>query len=194
MNRARLGLAALIALAACQVWGLDPSTPLSQFGHDVWTSDSGLPQNSITTILQTRDGYLWLGTQEGLVRFDGVRFTIFDTRNTSALNDDWVQALLESRDGTLWIGTVTGLARRSNGVFLPAVKGVLERAIVTTLFESRDGSVWVGSSTGICTSFPVISSFRVIVAIHNLQSGSVSQNRLAHRCHVFSSPQRHSGV
>jgi len=149
VNRARLGLAALLALAACQVWGLDPSTPPSQFGHDVWTSDSGLPQNSITAILQTRDGYLWLGTQEGLVRFDGVRFTIFDTRNTKALNDDWVQALLESRDGTLWIGTVTGLARRSNREFLPPLGGELDRATVTALFEGRDGSVWVGSSAGL---------------------------------------------
>ena len=149
VNRARLGLAALISLAACQIWGLDPSTPLSQLGHEVWTSDSGLPQNSITAILQARDGYLWLGTQEGLVRFDGLRFTIFDTRNTAALNDDWVQALLESRDGTLWIGTVTGLARRRHGEFLPPPEGALARAIVTCLFEGRDGSVWVGSSLGL---------------------------------------------
>ncbi len=122
MNRARLGLAGLLLLAASQIWGLDPSTPLPQFGHDVWTSDSGLPQNSITTMVQARDGYIWLGTQEGLVRFDGSRFVIFDTRNTKALNDDWVQALLESRDGTLWIGTVTGLARRREGEFLPAAR------------------------------------------------------------------------
>jgi len=147
--RARLGLAALLALAACQVFGLDPSMPLSQYGHDAWTSDSGLPQNSITTILQTHDGYLWLGTQEGLVRFDGVRFTVFDTRNTPAMNDDWVQALLESRDGTLWIGTVTGLARYKKGEFLPPLTGGLESAIVTALLEKRDGSVWIASSLGI---------------------------------------------
>ena len=139
----------LLALAACQIFGLDPSMPLSQYGHDVWTSDSGLPQNSITAILQTRDGYLWLGTQEGLVRFDGVRFTVFDTRNTPAMNDDWVQALLESSDGTLWIGTVTGLARYKKGEFLPPLAGGLESAIVTALLEKRDGSVWIASSLGI---------------------------------------------
>ena len=149
MNRVRLGLAGLLLLAACQLWGLDPSTPLTQFGHDVWTSDSGLPQNSITAMVQARDGYIWLGTQEGLVRFDGSRFVIFDTRNTRALNDDWVQALIESRDGTLWIGTVTGLARRRNGEFLPPLEGPLSRAIVRGLFESRDGSVWVASSLGV---------------------------------------------
>ncbi len=129
--------------------GLDPATPLTQFGHDVWTSDSGLPQNSVTTILQTHDGYLWLGTQEGLVRFDGVRFTIFDTRNTRTLRDDWIQTLLETRDGTLWIGTVTGLARRKDGQFLPSIGRGLGRAQIDTLHESRDGSLWVGSEIGV---------------------------------------------
>ncbi len=127
--------------------------PLSQYGHDVWTSDSGLPQNSITTILQSADGYLWLGTQEGLVRFDGVKFTVFDTRNTSALTDDWVQALLESRDGTLWIGTVTGLARYRAGEFLPALGSGLESAIVTAFLQTRDGSVWVASNLGVTRVF-----------------------------------------
>jgi ligand-binding sensor domain-containing protein len=142
-------LAVLLALAASQIWGLDSSMPLGQYGHDVWTSDSGLPQNSITAILQTRDGYLWLGTQEGLVRFDGVRFTVFDTRNTTDMPDDWIQTLLESKDGTLWIGTVTGLARYRSGEFLPPLPGGLASAIVTSLLEKRDGSVWIGSSLGV---------------------------------------------
>ena len=71
--------------------GLDPKTPLNQYGHDTWDGDSGLPQNTVTAIVQTKDGYVWFGTQEGLVRFDGVGFSIFDTRNTKAMNDDWVQ-------------------------------------------------------------------------------------------------------
>ena len=60
-----------LALDAGAAAGIDPAIPPSQYGHDAWTSDSGLPQNSVTAIAQTRDGYLWLGTQEGLVRFDG---------------------------------------------------------------------------------------------------------------------------
>ena len=127
---------------------LDPAVPLTQYGHDVWTSDSGLPQNSITTILQTRDGYLWLGTQEGLVRFDGVRFTVFDTRNTAALSDDWVQTLLETKDGTLWIGTVAGLVSMRDGVFASRFPERLSHAVIEDLFEARNGSVWVASDAG----------------------------------------------
>src|SRR5712691_6712161 len=83
-------LAILLALAASRAPALNRSTALSQYGRDVWDNDSGLPQNSVDAIIQTRDGYLWLGTQEGLVRFDGVRFTVFDTRNTPAMRDDWI--------------------------------------------------------------------------------------------------------
>src|SRR5581483_9106971 len=73
--------------------------------HTAWQTDEGLPQNSVTAIVQTRDGYLWLATQEGLARFDGMRFTVFDKRNTPALAENNIQALYEQRDGTLWVGT-----------------------------------------------------------------------------------------
>ncbi len=139
-----------LALAFCAgtAPGLDPAIPPSQYGHDVWTSDSGLPQNSVTAIVQTRDGYLWLGTQEGLVRFDGVRFTIFDTRNTPALSDDWVQALAETRDGSLWIGTVSGLVRMRGRQFEAFSAGGIDRAQVGALFEDSRGALWAGTNLG----------------------------------------------
>jgi len=146
---ARLLLASFaVVFSTAAARGLDPSIPLSQYGHDVWTSDSGLPQNSVTAILQARDGYLWLGTQEGLVRFDGVHFTIFDTRNTPALSDDWVQALAETRDGTLWVGTMSGLVAMKGGVFAPFSGGGLHGAMVGALHEDREGALWVGSGLG----------------------------------------------
>ena len=70
-----------------------------------WTTQDGLPQNSITSIVQTRDGYIWLGTFGGLARFDGVRFKIFDISNTDALSTNRILSLLEDSDGNLWIGT-----------------------------------------------------------------------------------------
>jgi ligand-binding sensor domain-containing protein len=146
--RAAAALVALLA-GASAARALDPSTPLAQYGHDVWTSDSGLPQNSITAILQTRDGYLWLGTQEGLVRFDGVRFTTFDSRNTPSFGDDWVQSLVEARDGTLWVATVAGLARMRGGEFLPPLAGPLATAMIDAIEEGRDGSMWVTSDAGV---------------------------------------------
>ena len=64
-----------VASAQAGVPGLDPQRPISQYLHDIWTIDQGLPQNGILAIDQGRDGYLWLGTEAGLVRFDGVTFT-----------------------------------------------------------------------------------------------------------------------
>ena len=73
LGRVFAALAFSLALAP-GAQALEPSVSLAHYGYDAWDSDSGLPQNSVNTILQTRDGYLWLGTQEGLVRFDGVHF------------------------------------------------------------------------------------------------------------------------
>jgi len=147
---ARFLAASIAALAAAaRLAALDPDVPLSQYGLDVWTSDSGLPQNSVSAIVQTHDGYLWLGTQEGLVRFDGVRFTIFDTRNTPALSDDWVQSLAEARDGTLWIGTMSGLLRMRRGEFTAFSGGGLDHDVVGALYEDREGAIWASSSYGV---------------------------------------------
>src|SRR2546428_7004294 len=66
------------------VRALDPSRQITQYVHDVWLRDNGLPQNTVKDILQTRDGYLWLATQEGLARFDGARFVVFNARNGRA--------------------------------------------------------------------------------------------------------------
>lgn len=78
----------------------------------------GLPQNSVQAILQTRDGYLWFTTFDGLVRFDGARFTVFNTGNSSGLKSNRFTTLFEDRDGALWAGTEdAGLARYADGVF-----------------------------------------------------------------------------
>jgi ligand-binding sensor domain-containing protein/signal transduction histidine kinase len=73
-----------------------------------WQVEQGLPQNKVTAVLQTRDGYLWVGTYCGLARFDGIHFTVFDDHNTPALRSSRVTSLFEATDGTLWIGTESG--------------------------------------------------------------------------------------
>ena len=70
--------AILLLCAASRLFALDPQRPPSRYGHDAWLSQNGLPQDFVATITQTRDGYLWIGTLGGLVRFDGVRFTVLD--------------------------------------------------------------------------------------------------------------------
>ena len=141
-------LAILVAGPAC---ALDPEQDLRQYGLDSWTSLDGLPQNSIQAIHQTRDGYLWFGTQEGLVRFDGVRFTVFDGGNTPAFVHDDVQDLAETADGSLWIATYGGgLVRLDRGRFTnvasEAIGGDLSTAAsVMTLAVGPTGTLWIGT-------------------------------------------------
>ena len=98
-------LVCVAALCAAPAFALDPARPLTQYGREVWRSEQGLPQNSVQALAQTRDGYLWLGTQEGLARFDGVRFVVFDKTNTPAIRHNSIQALLETRDAFARIET-----------------------------------------------------------------------------------------
>ena len=84
------------------------NSSVSDYSIDVWQTEQGLPQDSVTSVVQTREGYLWLGTYNGLVRFDGVRFKIFDTHNTPEFEDSRITSLFGDADGTLWIGHETG--------------------------------------------------------------------------------------
>src|SRR5262245_29469000 len=124
--------------------GADAGDLGTAYGIDVWTTEEGLPQNSVQAIVQTRDGYLWLGTQEGLVRFDGVRFTIYDAGHTANLRSSYIRALYEDRAGSLWIGTEEGgLSCLRDGVFT-AAEG-LSRGTVSAIGEDLKGDLWVGT-------------------------------------------------
>ena len=140
-------LLAASLLAAGVAEGLEPGKRLSQYGLDVWQQEQGLPQNTVQTVLRGRDGYLWLGTQEGLVRFDGARFTTYDRRSTPELKHNSILALAEAPDGTLWAGTNGGgiLCRRRDGTFsaIGAAEGLGSPIIWSIAFDAA-GDAWVG--------------------------------------------------
>src|SRR5262245_32459611 len=92
----------LLCLLSCS------TTAFAQYRFDHWTTDNGLPQNSVRDIVQTRDGYLWFTTFDGLVRFDGVRFTVFNKSNTPGLVSNRFISLFEDRSGDLWASVETG--------------------------------------------------------------------------------------
>jgi len=131
--------------------GLDPQKALTQYNLDVWRTDDGLPNNAILRITQTTDGYLWMGTFNGLVRFDGVRFHVFNTGNTDTLKSNTQWCLFESRDGSLWIGTNGGgLTRHRNGVFTTYTQqDGLAGNFVFSVCEDTGGSLWIGTSGGL---------------------------------------------
>ncbi len=133
--------------------GLDPQRPITQYLHDIWTIDQGLPQNGILAIAQGRDGYLWLGTEAGLVRFDGVTFTTFTTANTSALKDNYVSAVMidsSVRATDILVGTWVGGVSRLGGSAGPsaAIPGA-EGSFVNAVYRDRAGRLWVARTGGL---------------------------------------------
>lgn len=130
-------------------YALDPARLITQYGHDVWQIENGLPQNTVTSIAQTQDGYIWVGTHEGLARFDGVRFRIFDKHNSGLKHND-VISLHEDRQGRLWIGTYGGgLALYEAGVFRTyTAKDGLPGDIISSLADDPEGNLWIGVDGG----------------------------------------------
>src|SRR5690349_14224695 len=128
----------------------DSPRDLSQFTHEVWLTENGLPQNTVQAIAQTPDGYIWIGTQEGLARFDGVKFDIFDKQNTPALKSNDIRSLLAATDGALWIATSFGLVRRQNGQFamLTASEGLPDNNI-TKIIQDRAGRIWIATAAAL---------------------------------------------
>jgi signal transduction histidine kinase/ligand-binding sensor domain-containing protein/CheY-like chemotaxis protein len=135
--------------------GLDPQKAITQYHHDVWTTVQGLPQNTVPAIAQTRDGYIWLGSEAGLVRFDGLRFQLFDKKNTPDLKSNLINALLTDHSGNLWIGTAGGgLTRLRDGVFTTfTLRDGLPNEVVLSIYEDHTGALWVGTDGGGLASF-----------------------------------------
>jgi len=121
---------------------VDPDRRISQYAHAVWRTQDGLFQGTPTAIVQTQDGYLWLGTTSDLVRFDGVRFAPFSSEHGEQLPDVQINALLAARDGTLWIGTQGGLSHWKNHTLTNYPAG--PSPTVTTILEDRQGTIWFG--------------------------------------------------
>src|SRR5580658_8315464 len=156
-RRPSIAFGILLACCPCAS-ALNPSLDINQFAHTAWTIRDGFFKGHITSIAQTPDGYLWLGTEFGLLRFDGVRSLSWQPPAGERLPDDIVLRLLAARDGRLWIGTAKGLASWKDGKLTqyPELAGQYVQALV----EDREGTIWAGGTL----------SARKLCAI---QSGSV---------------------
>jgi len=126
-----------------RVFALDPSLEITQYAHTAWTIRDGFFKGNVYSIAQTSDGYLWLGTEFGLFRFDGVRSVRWQPPAGQHLPDNNIHRLLAARDGTLWIGTFAGLAMWSGGKL--TARPELGGGLVTSLIEDREGTVWAGA-------------------------------------------------
>jgi signal transduction histidine kinase len=122
------------------VGALDTSRHLSQYGHTAWRLEDGVFAGAPNVIAQTADGYLWIGTQAGLTRFDGVRFVSWKPPEGKELPSSRINSLLGARDGSLWIGTTMGLARWRNGE-LTNYKD--PTGSIMAILEDRTGTIWI---------------------------------------------------
>jgi signal transduction histidine kinase len=130
-------------MACGSAWALDPRKSLTQYSRTTWTQEHGLPQDTIRAIVQTRDGYLWLGTDEGLARFDGYEFAVFN-RLRGGLPSNSITSLAAAEDGTLWIGTSDGLVQYRDGRFrsFTTQDGLPDNSI-GGLYEDHGGTLWI---------------------------------------------------
>ncbi|HTS28286.1 MAG TPA: two-component regulator propeller domain-containing protein [Bryobacteraceae bacterium] len=154
-NSTQVKACATIILVACCpcAYALNLALDINQYAHNAWTVREGFFKGAVGSIAQTQDGYLWLGTEFGLLRFDGVRVVPWQPPGDEHLPTSVITALLAPRDGSLWIGTLKGLASWKDGklTHYPELAG----QGVVTLLEDREGVIWAGgqaTSTGrLCT-------------------------------------------
>ena len=133
-----------VLLVCCALaFALDPSLDISQYAHTSWKVRDGFTKGSILSLTQTPDGYVWLGTEFGLVRFDGERAVPWRPPGSQPLPADRIMSLLVSQDGTLWIGTKKGLANWKGSTLTRFRQ--LDGESIYALLEDREGTLWVGA-------------------------------------------------
>src|SRR5882724_210741 len=123
-------------------FALNPALAISQYAHTSWKIRDGFSKGTIVAMAQTQDGYLWLGTEFGLFRFDGVRPILWQPPSGQQLPSSYIRSLLAARDGRLWIGTDLGLVSWKDGKLASHAEPAGQS--IWTLLEDRDGTVWAG--------------------------------------------------
>ena len=195
----------LVVAAMSLAFGLDPTRTLTQYAHRVWQAQQGLPQGTLYSILQTHDGYIWLGSQTGLIRFDGVRFETLENIRPAAPGNVWVRGALEDSNHALWMATAeAGIFRMDRDSIVQYSKAEgLPAENVTCLAAAQNGDIWACTDAGAVrihqntlTVFPTESPVRAAceasepavlgrLEIHDAQDCQASRRCVGSRAGVF---------
>ncbi|HLX42288.1 MAG TPA: two-component regulator propeller domain-containing protein, partial [Bryobacteraceae bacterium] len=152
-------LAGSLFLCGTCAFALNPALDVSQYAHTAWTVRGGLSKGTIVAITQTQDGYLWLGTEFGLLRFDGAKFVPWQPPANQNLPSTYIHSLLAARDGRLWIGTAEGLASWKDGKLTRYAE--LAGQSIAAMIEDREGTVWAGGHAAPAGKLCAMSGDRV---------------------------------
>jgi len=137
-----MAVATLGMVAGPKAAGAEPAGPGPSYYYQAYNVEAGLPHNSVGVLLQTHDGYLWVGTDSGLARFDGIRFVNYRVATSPGLADNLIRCLYEDKSGTLWIGTQHGLSRMKQDQ-IELVE--MPRVAVTSVTQDRAGRIWIAT-------------------------------------------------
>jgi signal transduction histidine kinase/ligand-binding sensor domain-containing protein len=150
-----LAITSVAWAASAAAQSISPNIVFGTYQQIHWQERDGLPLNTVLAVVPTSDGYLWLGTYGGAVRFDGVRFTLFNPSNTPGIGDAVMSSIMEARNGDLWLGTFGGgVSRLSGGRFTAyGVKDGLSSNYAKSLLEDRAGTIWIATEDGGVNSF-----------------------------------------
>ena len=162
--------------AAGQLAALPADRAIRQYVRRAWTVEQGLPHGTVRGVAQTADGYLWLATYEGLVRFNAETFRILDKSYSPAVLSNSIVTLLRTRDDTLWLGTLAGLMRYRNGVF-STIAMEDGSDIVNALAASPDGTVYAGTAHGRLLRIEGDRAIAVDVALPQTPITTLAANR-----------------
>jgi PAS domain S-box-containing protein len=136
-------LALLCATLSSSAFAVTPGAPLARYGHRVWRASDGLPPGPVRLLAQDGEGYLWIGSEGGVARFDGVRMEVFNSDN-SVITANWVTALCADARGGMWIGTREQLLSYRNG----QLRVHLQHQTIGRIAQTRDGTIFVGTLAG----------------------------------------------
>ena len=175
-------------LSSTVSFALDPKKQISQYLIKQWTTRDGLPTNTLNNVYQTKDGFIWASTYNGLIRFDGVEFKIFDKKNLPYLTNSSISALYQTKDDSLWIGTHGGgftVQKNHHFSFCTSVttKGNFPDYSIEAICETKEGTLWIGTrghgimtyKDGLFAPFTAISEINAI-SINEIQYGESGAN------------------
>lgn len=167
--RVRLNVAFVFLVAVPILAGPADPPPLLHYSLQVWTRNEGLPLNAVRDIAFTPDGYMWLATDVGLVRFDGARFTLFDSRRVKEFPGDLIEVLSVDSEGTLWVGFNGGLVSLKEGVFSSSAMDRFSSSNVKWIQQDARGNLWVATQKDLAVKRE--GTFRRVSISHPLVPG-----------------------